>query len=253
MSIGDRNPTQSTIQRLPHNIQHIPAPSPLAQASVRSPLTPQKERTRKLQVHMGLAASTTARISPRQQVSSRARPSPSTSLRERLQAHTRTRNPLQHIPPYLHHFPNSHAQPAAARTLRSAATLFLIVPSTPPSLWLPSTRLAPSGLACLHASLLASRPRRFARSRAKRPRTPALRSRRPQPLVRPFPQALSLIVLPAFAAHRHSPPACRATTPLPLPHQRTSPALSAAPTALTRCAGLANAPPAQMAPTASPH
>jgi hypothetical protein len=47
----------------PRGTQHIQAPIPLAQASVRSPLTLQKERTRKLQVHMGLAASTTARIS----------------------------------------------------------------------------------------------------------------------------------------------------------------------------------------------
>jgi hypothetical protein len=54
--------TQSTIQCITSS-NHIPAPSPLAQASVRSPLTLQKERTRKLQVHMGLAASTTARIS----------------------------------------------------------------------------------------------------------------------------------------------------------------------------------------------
>jgi len=50
------------IQRLPRNIPDHIAPSPLAQASVRNPLTLQKERTRKLQVHMGLAASTTARI-----------------------------------------------------------------------------------------------------------------------------------------------------------------------------------------------
>ena len=39
------------------------APIPFAQASVRSPFTLRKERTRKLQVPMGLAASTTARIS----------------------------------------------------------------------------------------------------------------------------------------------------------------------------------------------
>ena len=58
-------PAQSTIRRAPTlHIWHIQAPSPLAQASVRSPLTLQKERTRKLQVHMGLAASTTARIFP---------------------------------------------------------------------------------------------------------------------------------------------------------------------------------------------
>ena len=53
----------SAIQRLPRSIHPIEAPRPLAQASVRNPLTLQKERTRKLQVHMGLAASPTARIS----------------------------------------------------------------------------------------------------------------------------------------------------------------------------------------------
>jgi hypothetical protein len=55
---------QSAFRRLPRSVQHIPAPSPLAQASVRSPLTLQKERTRKLQVHMGLAASAIACLSP---------------------------------------------------------------------------------------------------------------------------------------------------------------------------------------------
>lgn len=45
--------------------QHIPAPSPLAQVSVRSLHSLQKERTRTLHVHMGVAASATARISPR--------------------------------------------------------------------------------------------------------------------------------------------------------------------------------------------
>jgi hypothetical protein len=54
--------THRAIQRLPRNIQHITAPNLLAQASVRSTLTLQKERTRKLQVHMGLVASATARI-----------------------------------------------------------------------------------------------------------------------------------------------------------------------------------------------
>ncbi len=57
------NPSPERIRRLPHSTQGHIAPSPLAQASVRNPLTLQKERTRKLQVHMGLAASTTARIS----------------------------------------------------------------------------------------------------------------------------------------------------------------------------------------------
>ena len=56
-------PAHSAIQRLPRSIHPIEEPSPLAQASVRYPLTLQKERTRKLQVHMGLAASPTARIS----------------------------------------------------------------------------------------------------------------------------------------------------------------------------------------------
>ena len=56
------NPSPERIQRLPRSIQHHIAPSPLAQASVRNPLTLQKERTRKLQVHMGLAVSTTARL-----------------------------------------------------------------------------------------------------------------------------------------------------------------------------------------------
>lgn len=56
---------QSAVRRLPRCAQHIPAPSPLAQASVRSLLTLQKERTRTLHVHMGVAASATARISPR--------------------------------------------------------------------------------------------------------------------------------------------------------------------------------------------
>ena len=53
---------QSAVRRLPRSAQHIPSPSPLAQAFVRSLLTMQKERTRKLHVHMGVAASTTARI-----------------------------------------------------------------------------------------------------------------------------------------------------------------------------------------------
>ena len=56
---------QSAVRRLPRCAQHIPAPSPLAQASVRSLLTLQKERTRTLHVHMGVAASATACISPR--------------------------------------------------------------------------------------------------------------------------------------------------------------------------------------------
>ena len=47
----------------PCGIQHHQAPIPLAQASVRSPLTLQKERTRKLQVPMRLAASTAAHLS----------------------------------------------------------------------------------------------------------------------------------------------------------------------------------------------
>jgi hypothetical protein len=47
----------------PRGTQHIQAPIPLAQASVRSPLTLQKERTRNLQVPMGLAASTAAHLS----------------------------------------------------------------------------------------------------------------------------------------------------------------------------------------------
>ena len=55
---------QSAFRRLPRSVQHIPAPSPLAQASVRSPLTLHKERTRNLQVHMGLAASAIACLSP---------------------------------------------------------------------------------------------------------------------------------------------------------------------------------------------
>jgi len=67
------NLSHERIQRLPRSIQHHIAPSPLAQASVRNPLTLQKERTRKLQVHMGLAASTTARISFSNR-SARARP-----------------------------------------------------------------------------------------------------------------------------------------------------------------------------------
>ena len=47
----------------PCGTQHHQAPIPLAQASVRSPLTLQKERTRKLQVPMRLAASTAAHLS----------------------------------------------------------------------------------------------------------------------------------------------------------------------------------------------
>ena len=46
----------------PRGTQHIQAPIPLAQASVRSPLTLQKERTRNLQVPM-VAASTAAHLS----------------------------------------------------------------------------------------------------------------------------------------------------------------------------------------------
>jgi hypothetical protein len=56
-------PAPSAIQRLPRSIQPIEAPSLPEQASVRNPLTLQKERTRKLQVLVGLAASTTARLS----------------------------------------------------------------------------------------------------------------------------------------------------------------------------------------------
>ena len=47
----------------PCGTQHHQAPIPLAQASVRSPLTLQKERTRKLQIPMRLAASTATHLS----------------------------------------------------------------------------------------------------------------------------------------------------------------------------------------------
>ena len=56
-------PAHSTIQCPPRGTHHIQAASPLAQASVRSPFTLRKERTRNLQVPMGLAASTTTRLS----------------------------------------------------------------------------------------------------------------------------------------------------------------------------------------------
>ena len=56
-------PAHSTILCPPRGTHHIQAPSPLAQASVQSPFTLRKERTRKLQVPMGLAASTTTRLS----------------------------------------------------------------------------------------------------------------------------------------------------------------------------------------------
>ena len=65
ISACGRNPSALHYPVHPPSNHHIQAPSPLAQASVRSPLTLQKERTRKLQVHMGLAASTTARLFPR--------------------------------------------------------------------------------------------------------------------------------------------------------------------------------------------
>jgi hypothetical protein len=53
----------STIQCPPRGTQYIQAPIPLAQASVQSPLTLQKKRAGKLQVPMGLAASTAVRLS----------------------------------------------------------------------------------------------------------------------------------------------------------------------------------------------
>ena len=60
-------PAHGTIQCPPrgtcHTHQYIQAPIPLAQASVQSPLTLQKKRAGKLQVPMGLAASTAVRLS----------------------------------------------------------------------------------------------------------------------------------------------------------------------------------------------
>jgi hypothetical protein len=62
-----RSRQQHSRQQRPCNFclrpHHIQVPSPLAQASVRSFLTLQKERTRKPLVLMGLATSTTARLS----------------------------------------------------------------------------------------------------------------------------------------------------------------------------------------------
>ena len=94
-------PTHRAIQRFPRNIQHILAPSPLAQASVRNPLTLQKERTRKLQVHMGLAASTTARLSLI--TGALARTPASIRCVERTPARAPTQSPpaLESIPPPL--------------------------------------------------------------------------------------------------------------------------------------------------------
>jgi hypothetical protein len=56
---------QGAIRHIPAILRHIPSAQPArTRASVRNTLTLQKERTRKLQVHMGLAASTTARLLP---------------------------------------------------------------------------------------------------------------------------------------------------------------------------------------------
>ena len=164
---------QSAVRRLPRCAQHIPAPSPLAQASVRSLLTLQKERTRTLHVHMGVAASATSRISPpaagklaratvtqhfveRQpaRVHAHAQPSP-TPLSNSHQADLSGAWPsfCRLAAPHHPQLP-PHALALALATVGSYAIAHhaTVATSTRTNCKHTPARLAPSGLACVCAS-----------------------------------------------------------------------------------------------------
>ena len=114
---------------------------------------------------MGLAASTTARISSGSK-QARAPPSPSTSSREHPRAPTRTPSPHHHI---------SQASTASLTLSRRSQQRAFPAPPPPashrskhpqPSLWLPSTPCWPKS----PRHLLATHPRALAmRSRRRRP------------------------------------------------------------------------------------
>ena len=150
---------QSAVRRLPRCAQHIPAPSPLAQASVRSLLTLQKERTRTLHVHMGVAASATSRISP---------PAAGKLARATVTQHFVERQPARvhaHAQPSPTPLSNSHqadlsgAWPsicrlAAALALATVGSYAIahhatVATSTRTNCKHTPARLAPSGLACV--------------------------------------------------------------------------------------------------------